>query len=529
MDAQQAFQELFAVENIDGLEQEAALEHLAHLIDLSLDLGRLDGTKKAIQLSERLLGRSLSSSQSSLLHYFLSNAWSNVRLLSRTAPDPEWDWEQPEFEKEIIHLRRAIREEGFRQLPAVRQTEVFTNLGNLLSEVGRFIEAQECWNAALILRPEFSMALGNRGRGRLSYAKALWDTGHQTVFLRHAVADFDAALSAPEDDPFGPHTDAKEAFLKHRNWIKQRLPEAELRKGTRMKEFPLGETELEVAYRKWCLANCLFLNPLNDLGNYSVAAHDVLNTPSMVVAIDEGPHYQGFYNQMKQEFVSARWLYHDGVSARMPHFSDKDVTLFNTLDYPCYSLAIEKVKIAFRVAYSLLDKIAYFLNDYLGIGIPEKSVYFKSFWYSAQKRQKGLRPEFVKRQNWPLRGLFWLSKDLFEDKPGFRECLEPDAQELDAIRNHAEHKYLKLHDSMWRGPESANDPFLRHWTDELAASFYRTDFEAKALRLLKMARAAMIYLSLVIYSEEANREREKPTEGLSLPMFLDTWDDQWKV
>jgi tetratricopeptide (TPR) repeat protein len=529
MDAQEAFETLFVVENIDHLEPETALEHLARLIDLSVDLRRLDGTEKAIQLAEALQGRSLSSPQSSLLHYFLSNAWANVGLLSRTDPDAEWAWEQPEFEKQIIHLRRAVREGGFGQLPSVRQTQVFTNLGNLLSQVGRFIEAQECWSAALTLQPQFTMALGNRGRGRLWYAKALYDDGHRTVFLRHAFADLDAALSAPRDDSLGPDSGARKGFQKHRDGIRRHLPKAELRKGTRMKEFSLGETEQEVRYRKWCLANCLFLNPLNDLGNHSVAAHDVLTTPSMVVEVGEGPHYQGFFNQMKQEFVSARWFYHEGITARKPHFSDKDVTLYNTLDYPCYSLAVEKVKVAFRIAYSLLDKIAFFFNHYLGLGIPEKRVYFKTFWYSGQNRKQGLRHEFTSRPNWPLRGLFWLSKDLFEDKPGFRESLEPDAQELDAIRNHAEHKYLKLHDGMWRGPDGSDDPLFSHSTDTLAASFYRRDFESKALRLLKMARAALIYLSLAIHSEEAKRERERPKKGVVLPMFMDTWDDQWKV
>jgi tetratricopeptide (TPR) repeat protein len=519
MDAQQAFQELVAVENIDELEPEAALEHLARLIDLSLELRRLDGTKRAIQLSEALQGRSLSSPQSSLLHYFLSNAWANVRLLSRTTPDPEWTWEQPEFEKQIIHLRLAVREEGFPQLPAVRQAQVFTNLANLLSEVGRFIEAQECWNAALTLQPQFSMALGNRGRGRLWYAKALYDNGHQTVFLRYAIADFDAALSAPRDGPLGPDISARKGFQKHRDSIRKHLSKAELCKGTRMDEFSLGESEQEIRYRKWCLGNCLFLNPLNDLGHHSVAAHDILTTPPMVVALGEDPHYQGFYNQMKQEFVSARWFHYEGITARTPHFSDKNVTLYNTLDYPSYALAVEKVKVAFRMAYSLFDKIAFFLNHYLDLRIPEKGVYFKTFWYSAQKRRQGLRPEFVKCPNWPIRGLFWLSKDLFEDKPGFRECLEPDAQELDAIRNHAEHKFLKLHDGMWQGTAP----------DALAASFYRRDFDAKALRLLKMARAALIYLSLAIHSEEAKRERGRSKKGVVVPMFLDTWDDQWKV
>src|SRR5260370_16682526 len=82
---------------------------------------------------------------------------------------------------------------------------------------------------------------------------------------------------------------------------------------------------------------------------------------------------------------------------------------------------------------------------------------------------------------------------------------------------------------MWRGPDAANDPLFRHSTDVLAASLYRRDFESKALRLLKMARAALIYLSLAIHSEEAKRERERPQKGLIVPAFLATWDHQWTV
>jgi hypothetical protein len=226
---------------------------------------------------------------------------------------------------------------------------------------------------------------------------------------------------------------------------------------------------------------------------------------------------------MKQEFVSARYLDYEGMSAEGPHFSDRGVLLYNTLDYPVYSLAVEKVKAAFRTSYGLFDKIAYFLNDYLRLGIPETRVTFRTFWYEGQERKRGLRKEFVKRPNWSLRGLFWLSKDLYEPTPGFRESVEPDAAQLAEIRNHLEHKYLKLHDMLVR--REATPAGL---ADTLAFSAARRDFEAKTLRLLKMARAALIYLSLAIHGEErckATARGEKPI----LPMLLDRWEDEWKL
>lgn len=51
---------------------------------------------------------------------------------------------------------------------------------------------------------------------------------------------------------------------------------------------------------------------------------------------------------------------------------------------------------------------------------------------------------FSGRKNWPLRGLFSLSKDIFD--PEFKETAAPDAQMLDDLRNAAEHRFLSLHE-----------------------------------------------------------------------------------
>ena len=42
---------------------------------------------------------------------------------------------------------------------------------------------------------------------------------------------------------------------------------------------------------------------------------------------------------------------------------NRDVLLYNTLDYPAYGLAVEKVKVAFRMAYSIFDKIGVVMKD----------------------------------------------------------------------------------------------------------------------------------------------------------------------
>jgi len=286
----------------------------------------------------------------------------------------------------------------------------------------------------------------------------------------------------------------------------------------------MGRQKNEREYRTWCLKYKLFLNPLNDLGEYSVAARDVLTVPSIVTPLDVGPRYQGFYNQLKQEFVSARFLLFEGIKNSLLHFSDKDVLLYNTLDYPCYCLSVEKVKIAYRSAYSLLDKIAFFINTYFNLNLKGK-IYFKSLWF--EDRNKSLRLCFENMRNLPLRGLYWLSKDLFdycdlevEDSKKFRDSVEPDAEDLHDIRNHLEHKYLKVHDILIENR-------MTGLVDDLAFSIQRDEFEKKTLKLLRLVRNALIYLTLSIQTEELERHKKKENE-VFLPIVNPIWNDNWK-
>jgi len=506
------------------LPLEEALARLGVLIDSSLDNKNPEYLRRAIAVCEELSRRDLSPNQAILLDYLSANAWSNLRVLSRIDQNTTWEWQQEEFEKEILYLRRALSSSAFGSLSRIRRCQILTNLANALNSVGRFVEATQYWDRALEINSTFGMARGNRGYGLTFYARCLYDDGHRILFLKHAHRSLKAALESKT-----LHQDARRAFEQVLREIEAVVPEKHLDTEDPCDTFSLGETNEEIAYRKWCLAQRLFLNPLNDLTTDSIAAHDVLTTPSIVMGIDEGPYYPGFYNQMKQEFVSARYFLYEGMAADSPHYSDQNVSLYDTLDYPAYSLAIERTKAAFRTVYSLLDKIAFFLNHYMDLKIPERQVSFRTFWYESQNRRKGLKPVFQRRANLPLRGLFWLSKDLYEDQPGFREAMEPDARDLAEIRNHLEHKYLKVHNEPWMEFPGPQNRIARALSDTLAHSLRRADLETKTLRLMNMTRAAMIYLSLAIHVEEQRRAAQRPQNKYVLPMFLDLVEDDWKT
>jgi hypothetical protein len=131
---------------------------------------------------------------------------------------------------------------------------------------------------------------------------------------------------------------------------------------------------------------------------------------------------------------------------------------------------------------------------------------------------------FERSENWPLRGLYWLSKDFFE--PEMRDSTDPDARALSAVRNHLEHKYLKVHELL--APEPPPTPGTDPFYDDLAYSIGRQNLDQSTLKLLKLARAALIYLSLGMHREERRRDDAREETVLLMPMSLGKYEDSWK-
>jgi len=548
LEKEQILQSFFNSDVLIDVSNKEYLKRISQLIDFSLDCKRLDGLNLAIINLELFLERDLTDFERAEGHYFLANAYSYQRILKITKDDVISKWENPEIEKEILNFRLSLKyiqsvreksslknkiseEEKFWE--DTRYSQINTNLGNLMDNIGRFAEGIEYRNSVLSLNPKYGMALGCKGLSYLWYARFLYDRGHQSIFYHTAYRLLKTSLNS--DLEYG----ASENFQKAIPYIQAKVKNAYLEKNLDLNSFSLGDSEEEIQYRKWCLQNCLFLNPLNDIGLYPVAARDILHIPSITTNINEGPNCQILYNLLKQEFVTARYSYYKGISGKDAHFSDKEVFLFDTEDNPVYSKASEEIKNSFRICYSIFDKIAFFLNYYFKLGLIENRVYFKKIWYIEQKKSKHnqeaqvkktliLNPNFTNKNNLPLLGLFWISKDLFEEDNRYKEALEPDAKEWHTIRNYLEHKFLKLG---LPGQECSKFSynFLGDVDKNLTHSIEIHDFERKSLKLLKTVRAALIYLVLSMQYEEAERQNQKSKAVKMAHISLQKFPDELKI
>lgn len=492
-----------------GLSPEVFCTIVGTLIDTGFEKMDISGVEKGISLANSESTGNFDDYWRAVLYYYTANGWSSLqRLRNPTGPNQNFLLESEEMEQEVLHLRKAlVLAEKFDNPYLLAQ--ILTNLGNAMNHVGRFIEAIYYWHWALRIIPSFGMAAGNLGFGLAHCARVLYDEGHKFLFCKFA---YHYLLEGAMDKQ--AYTEARRSFIETAQVLADTYGKEKLVVDLDLNNFSLGSSKMEKEYRKWCIHNGLFLNPLNDFIHANIVSHDCFFLPSITARLNDPPFYHALYNQLKQEYATARYLLYEGITSGKPHFSDKGNLQIDTLDYAVYSLNTEKIKIAFRLCYSMFDKIAYFLNKYLKVDLQPDDVTFRKVWYEKGNRKLGLNPLLMNSQNWALRGLFWLSKDLLTKESEFLSQILPESAQLVAIRNFIEHKSFMISDM--------GDTDRVH--DTLTFQITREDLINKTLVLMKSARAAMMYLSFAIHIEEKKSEHK-----LSIPIYMQDISQQFKT
>lgn len=475
------------------------LQELALRIDTASDANDVQGLAEAIEIVTRFDREALTQIEQATLDFFAANAYAGLRHARNEHSD--WAWIQPTIDSEIYHLRSALnslRSLSTSEIGTDLKLRVTTNLANALNHIGRFIEAIELWDQATSDNPGFSMAIGNRAVALYWYARYIEHGETRALFVKHSRAAFARAVALGVEDHANDHM---ERWLEHldslANWdeVTPELP-----------TFRRGRSKIEQEYRKWCVRCRLVLNPVNDLMETADSLQDTLTLPPITVPVREGgaalPSPYAIFNQLKQEFVAARFLVFEAIrEQRSPlHFADRGVTLYDALDYRYYRLWVEKLKMAFLSAHAILDKVAYLINDYWKLNRPVRSVSFNSIWFSEMRPHPKISEVFSSSDNWPLRGLFSLSRDFYYQSMPNRP-LDPDARILHDIRNHIAHKYLRVHDSMLYSAEGERARNGR----EISFPVTETELATQSVKLLKLVRSSLIYLSAAVAHEEIKK------------------------
>lgn len=396
---------------------------------------------------------------------------------------------------------------------------LYTNYANTLNSCGRKIEAIAQYKKAIEVHPSFGMALGNLGLAYQNYGIIDYDDGHRDYFHHFAYSLLKKAVECKDPNTY---KEAKERFATAIAGYDYQYVKKFLQKELKIPKFSYENLE-ESLYREWVVENCLFLNTLNDLPVPEMCfAHDVLQLPSMIVPIDAKTIFHGMFNQIKQEYVYARYQYYSSLKFRKEvHFADKDTHLINFADYPQYGIRIEQIKTAFKTLYGLFDKISYFLNSYFDLGIHERDVNFNHIWltrFGTKKKHYDYKNILNHKENFALASLYWISRD-FYDK--FEDSPNPHLKRISDVRNALEHKYLKVTNG-WYTERTKGE------IDDLALYVTESELSSLTLELMHIIREAIICLSLCVHIEE--QKKQKGNEGKFIPsMPLMEYDDDWKI
>lgn len=335
---------------------------------------------KLAQEADQLAGKN--AKERAELFYFAANAYSAIDAIKSREHEIYWQWEKLEATKEILLLRAAVSDDHFGALMPQRRCQIFTNLGNALNKVGRPVEAIEAWDKAIAIIPFFAMALGNKANGLGYFSNYLYNDTDRACILAEAKLFFDRALEEGTFWDSGFQPDIAAAFKARRDYLTTiTKPEWEVGRIPQSKK-DLGKNGGERAYRQWRLNERLFLNSLNDLGVLPIAARDVYHLPNHTYGIFDLPKFVRYYDIMKQEYVAACTLFYQGMPNDVDEYADREILLYDHFDYELSGINIEKQKSGYRLAYSILDKIAGFLNEYFSLDRDLKALSFRNVWYN---------------------------------------------------------------------------------------------------------------------------------------------------
>ncbi len=148
----------------------------------------------------------------------------------------------------------------------------------------------------------------------------------------------------------------------------------------------------------------------------------------------------------------------------------------------CGTTIVTALSRGFKTSGTDINKIAYFINDYLRLGIPDRRVSFRAVWYQSS-RDKTIREQILATENFSLNALFSLHQD-FEDG---------EFKNLKLTRDALTHRFVNV---------------KLFYDKEDVENMSENSLVSLTLELARATRNAILYLLQFVHAEEVKKERE---------------------
>ncbi len=261
--------------------------------------------------------------------------------------------------------------------------QINTNLGNCLREMGRFVEAFYYYDEALKINKFRGEAIGNKAI-TLRYLSPL-AYGHRHLFLLESHRLLKESLNTSMPD------DLRRAFQKEYDKLTSLIQQhgkitPETYKNSKAK------SKFHQFSRDFCIRNQLYLTPATFVGKKNdVVYGDPMFISTIIVPLNDDTtinRYITFLNQIKQDFVLARYfLIQSHYRSTVVETIDRDVTLYDPLDYSIHNAYIQFLKMSLKLTVDTFDKIAQFLREYCSVPIDPKTEQISGIFGSKKKEK----------------------------------------------------------------------------------------------------------------------------------------------
>ncbi len=468
------------------------------VIDLSETFDKLFDEKNSSQIlptiakAHKMLSKDYSIPTKMQISYDIANGYHDYRKITGTK-------DSTYLEKEIYFLRNTLdmyegsrydeedseenEEKAVAKYIAMRS---YTNLGNAMHNLGRYIAAIDYYHSALLISDDFAMASLNLSISLLNYADFQINR-YERNYYHHAGFYY-----YEQTERTRINLEKQAYFEELHNRISLFAPEyieGFLKKPLSLPKFQVDNDE-EADYRNYLLIFHLFLEPCLDILGDPCFAVDSINLPFGNQPNNREKEFIGLFNQIKQEYNFARYLwYKTEMDEPAMHYADRELDLIDTGDSAIFSLNESYIRTAFKTVYALFDRIGYFINEYFQIGLTGTNISFKNVWKETLYNRNGEayldvpNPIMKTHENNPLvRAIFWLQKDFYEDKK--TNITMPFAEPIFQMRNDLEHNCLRT------GTKTYDVTFTKYTVDGM--------IENNTYKLLRLARELIIYLCLAV-------------------------------
>jgi len=458
---------------------------------LLIDIGKASGNQQTIQegvdlLMENFERIATDDRYAAIAHYNIGNGYSALFDIRRKQEPLAAYFRDTELNLARNHYKKALK---YQLEDSFTTSQIWVNLGNCFDALGRVLDALECYEKAIALEPDHGMALGNKGVGLYYYATVAGE--HQGTFLKEAYSLLSLAFEK------GVNTEAVPYFKNYLEEIKRRFKGREHVLENQPK-YPgissKGDSEIEQFSIQFCLDNKLYLNICNYCQKCDAAVGDTAVIRKMIIPLtkhndkdwikhDQYLRLSRYLNQIKQDYVTARFMLMLSRYKKLNlNFVHRHVKIIDTLDYSLYNTYVELMKASFKGFYGVLDKIAYFINDYLRLGIPDRRVSFRAVWYQSS-RDETIREQILATENFSLNALFSLHQD-FEDG---------EFKNLRFTRDALTHRFVNVK--------------LFYDTEDIE-NMSESSLVSMTFELARATRNAILYLLQFVHTEEVKKERE---------------------